>query len=65
MQFDHFTAVKKEKLYFFTINPFSALPHHAHFQTKHIDKSIAFFQIYWSIIIDQIHTYQITRMDLV
>ena len=58
MHFDQFNAVKKKKLYFFTTHPFSGLSHHAHFQTKTIDKSIAFLQIYWSIIVDQIHTYQ-------
>ena len=45
--------------------PFSAYPHNAHFQTKNIDKSLDFFQIYWSIIVDQIHTYQILQTDLV
>ena len=59
MHSDQFNAVKKKKLYFFTTHPFSGLSHHAHFQTKTIDKSIAFFQIYWSIIVDQIHTYQL------
>ena len=59
MHFDQFNAVKKKKLYFFTTHLFSGLSHHAHFQTKTIDKSIAFFQIYWSIIVDQIHTYQL------
>ena len=59
MHFDQFNAIKKKKLYFFTTHPFSGLSHHAHFQTKTIDKSIAFFQIYWSIIVDQIHTYQL------
>ena len=59
MYSDQFNAVKKKKLYFFTTHPFSGLSHHAHFQTKTIDKSIAFFQIYWSIIVDQIHTYQL------
>ena len=47
------------------LTPFPALSRHAHFQTKTIDKSIAFFQIYWSIIVDQIHTYQILQTDLV
>ena len=59
MHSDQFNAVKKKKLYFFTTHPFSGLSHHAHFQTKTIDKSIAFFQIYWSIIVDQIHTYEL------
>ena len=59
MHFDQFNAVKEKKLYFFTTHPFSGLSHHAHFQTKTIDKSIAFFQIYWSMIVDQIHTYQL------
>ena len=59
MHSDQFNAVKKKKMYFFTTHPFSGLSHHAHFQTKTIDKSIAFFQIYWSIIVDQIHTYQL------
>ena len=59
MHSDQFNAVKKKKLYFFTTHSFSGLSHHAHFQTKSIDKSIAFFQIYWSIIVDQIHTYQL------
>ena len=46
--------------------PFSALPHHAHFQTKKKNgKSIAFFQICWYIIVNQIHTYQILQTDLV
>ena len=31
------------KMYFFTTHPFSGLSHHAHFQTKTIDKTIAFF----------------------
>ena len=58
MDFDQFNAVKNEKLYFFTTIPFSALPRHAHFQTRHTGKSIAFFfQIYRSIIVDQMHTY--------
>ena len=66
MHFDQFNAVKKEKLYFsLPLTPFPALSHQAHFQTKTIDKSIAFFQIYWSIIVDQIHTYQILQTDLV
>ena len=47
------------------LTPFPAMSHHAHFQTKPIDKSIAFSQIYWSIIVDQIHTYQILQTDLV
>ena len=65
MHFDQFNAVKNEKLCFFTTHPISALPHHAHFQMKNIGKSIAFFfQIYWSIIVDQIHTYQILQTDL-
>ena len=38
MHFDQFNAVKKEKLYFFTLTPFPALSHYAHFQTKTIDK---------------------------
>ena len=46
MHSDQFNAVKKKKMYFFTTHPFSGLSHHAHFQTKTIDKSIAFFQIY-------------------
>ena len=44
MHFDQFVAVQKEKFHFFTTTPFSALPHHAHFQTKNIDKSVAFFK---------------------
>ena len=59
MHSDQLNAVKKKKLYFFTTHPFSGLSHHAHFQTKTIDKSIAFFQIYLSIIVDQIYTYQL------
>ena len=59
MHFDQFNAVKENKLYFFTTQLFSGLSHHAHFQTKTIYKSIAFFQIYWSMIVDQIHTYQL------
>ena len=59
MHFDQFNAVKKKKLYLFTTHPFSGLSHNAHFQTKPIDKSIAFFQIYWYIIVDQIHTNQL------
>ena len=43
MHFDQFIAVQKEKFYFFTTHPFfSALSHHAHFQTKNNEKSIAF-----------------------
>ena len=43
MHFDQFNAVKEKKMFFFTTHPFSGLSHHAHFQTKTIDKSIAFF----------------------
>ena len=63
MHFDQFNAVKKKQK---KKNNCISLPlthfqgsHHAHFQTKTIDKSIAFFQIYWSIIVDQIHTDQL------
>ena len=64
MHFDQFNAVEKEKKCIsLPPTPFSALSHHAHFQTKIIDKSVAFFQIYWSIIFDQIHTYQILQTD--
>ena len=41
MLFDQFNAVKKEKLYFFTSHPIFSI---AHFQTKKIDKSVAFFK---------------------
>ena len=45
MHFDKFNAVTgKEKLYLFITTPFSALPHHAHFQTRNIDKAKAFFK---------------------
>ena len=43
MHFDQLNADKKEKLYSLPLTPFPALSHHAHFQTKTIDKSIAFF----------------------
>ena len=42
MHFYQFIAVQKEKFYFFTTHPFSALSHHAHFQTKNIEKSVVF-----------------------
>ena len=60
MHFDQFNAVKKEKLYFFTIHPIFILAS----QTTNLDKSLAFFQIYWSIIVNQIHNNQILQMDL-
>ena len=44
MHFDQFIAVQKENSISLPPTPFSTLPHHAHFQTKHIDKSIAFFK---------------------
>ena len=44
MHFDQFIAFQKEKSISLPPTPFSALPHHAHFQTKNIDKSIAFFK---------------------
>ena len=44
MHSDHFNDVQKEKFHFFTTHPFSALPHHAHFQTKNIDNPVAFFK---------------------
>ena len=44
MHFDQFIAVQKENSISLPPTPFSALPHHAHFQTKIIDKSIAFFK---------------------
>ena len=42
MHFDQFIAVQKGKFYFLPPTPFSALSHHAHFQTKNIEKLIAF-----------------------
>ena len=45
MHFDQFNAVKKEKKCIsLPLTPFSGLSHNAHFQTKTIDKSIAFFK---------------------
>ena len=44
MHFDLFNAIQKEKFHFFTTHPIFSMPHHANFQTKHIDKSIAFFK---------------------
>ena len=47
MHFDQFIAFQKEKRkksISLPPTPFSALRHHAHFQTKNIDKSIAFFK---------------------
>ena len=58
-------SIKRKNYTSLPLTPFQALSHHAHFQTKTIDKSIAFFQIYWSIIVDQMHTYQILQTDLV
>ena len=43
MHFDQFNTVKKEKLYFFTTHPIFSLVSPGTFQTKTIDKSIAFF----------------------
>ena len=42
MHFDQFIAVQKEISISLPPTPFSALSHHAHFQTKNIEKSIAF-----------------------
>ena len=42
MHFEQFIAVQKEKSISLPPTPFSALSHHAHFQTKIIEKSIAF-----------------------
>ena len=43
--------LKRKKCISLPPTPFSALSHHAHFQTKNIDKSIVFFfQINWSIL---------------
>ena len=66
MHFDQFNAVKKKKnCISLPPTPFSALPHHALFQTKTVDKSIVFIlNIYWSIIVDQIHTYQMLQTEL-
>ena len=45
MHFDRFIAIQKEKKSIsLPPTPFLALPHHAHFQTKNIDKSITFFK---------------------
>ena len=57
--------LKRKNCISLPLTPFSALSHHAYFQTETIDKSIACFQLYWSIIVDQIHTYQILQTDLV
>ena len=65
MHFDQFISVQKGKFYFFTAHPISALSHHAHFETKNIENINSIFQIYWYIIVDQIHTYQILQTELV
>ena len=44
MHFDHLLPFKRKDSISLPPTPFSALPHHAHFQTKIIDKSIAFFK---------------------
>ena len=44
MHFDQFDAVQKKNSISLPPTVFSALPHHAHFQTKHIDKPMAFFK---------------------
>ena len=44
MQFDQFNAVKKEKLYFFTIHPIFSITSLCTLSNKNIDKSIAFFR---------------------
>ena len=45
MHFDQFIVVQKEKKSIsLSPTPFSALPHHTHFQTKNNDKSIEFFK---------------------
>ena len=44
MHFDQFIVVQKKQTISLPPTPFSALPHHAHFQMKNIDKSIAFFK---------------------
>ena len=61
--FDQFNAVQKETIPFL-YNP----PHFQPCLTMHTFKRkilISFFQIYWYIIVNQIHTYQILQTDLV
>ena len=44
MYFDQLMPLKRINCISLPPAPFSALPHHASFQTKYIDKSIAFFK---------------------
>ena len=65
MHFDQFTAVQKEKFYFFTTHPIFSIVSPCTLSNEKYWKVNSIFQIYWHIIVDQIHTYQILQTDLV
>ena len=65
MHFDQFTAIQKEKFYFFTTHPIFSIVSPCTLSNEKYSKVNGIFQIYWHIIVDQIHTYQILQTDLV
>ena len=65
MHFDQFNAFKKEKMYFFTTHPISSIVSPDTLSNENYWLVNSYFQIYWTIIVDQIHTYQILQTDLV
>ena len=65
MRFDQFIAVQKGKLYFFITLPISSIVSPCTLSNEKYWKVNSIFQIYWYIIVDQIHTYQILQTDLV
>ena len=65
MHFDQFIVVQKEKFYFFTTHAIFSIVLPCTLSNEKYSKVSSIFQIYWYIIVDQIHTYQILQTDLV
>ena len=65
MHFDQFIAVQKGKFYFFTTHPIFSIVSPCILSNEKYWKVNSIFQIYWYVIVDQIHTYQILQTDCV
>ena len=63
MQFDQFIAVQKGK--FFTTQTIFSIVSPCTLSNEKYWKANSIFQIYFYIMVDQIHTYQILQTDLV
>ena len=64
MHFDQFIDVQKDKFHFYTTHPIFSIASPCTLSNEKYQVN-SIFQIYWYLIVDQIHTYQILQTDLV